>query len=350
MQVADTESSAAANASARAAPDVPSEQLGDAVHVIQHSKSTPAPTTPGKRALDALCPTPQSKDRKLARLLQIAPTAAACTYDVGIPALQPSLNWSTTSEPQDQDGLRPAQSDQDKTQQPSHLDSPQANSEIDTSRVLRVSLETKQEAYGISVPCCQGNSSHEDGRSSRDQHTSVSDAQPIPRRFSGNLNHGAHAQSQGHHGPMQLHAPTSAAGQAAAGAAAAAQHHHPAHSRPPRPGSVHQHVAEGQPTSSSSRAHNPQLSQLSNAANGRGASHGQEPGYEGTFSRLDDGKSLQQKQKERRARKAQFLLGEADDVKGPAVGFALSLPAGPPHQAVKLSAHATAHMPMPPNR
>ena len=47
-----------------------------------------------------------------------------------------------------------------------------------------------------------------------------------------------------------------------------------------------------------------------------------QPGYEGTFSRLDDGKSLQQKQKERRQRKAQFLLGESDDVKGPSVGFA----------------------------
>ncbi|KAK9838439.1 hypothetical protein WJX84_003609 [Apatococcus fuscideae] len=76
----------------------------------------------------------------------------------------------------------------------------------------------------------------------------------------------------------------------------------------------------------------------------------QQGGYEGSFSKLDDGKSLQQKQKERRQRKAQFLLGDTDDVKGPSVGFSAVPMQGSPPQAVRLGRTCTASMPMPPNR
>ena len=80
------------------------------------------------------------------------------------------------------------------------------------------------------------------------------------------------------------------------------------------------------------------------------ASEAKQAGYEGTFSRLDDGKSLQQKQKERRQRKAQFLLGDSDDVKGPSVGFSPNAGHGGLRQAVRLSPSCTAQMPVSPNR
>ncbi|KAK9819452.1 hypothetical protein WJX74_007251 [Apatococcus lobatus] len=283
--------------------------------------STPA-ATPTKRTSDGTCPTPQSKDRKLARLLQIAPSAAATTYEANIPALQPGIHSkhasaSSTFHLPYHPHFKPEPS-QEAGQ---HIHDGSAAGLASSADIFPApQLQVVRDHF----PSCSNGRLCDDGSPKLEPDTEAipsGTATPQePKRFSGHLSQRSSASPADVMPLQNMH------GQQ--GEFSSPKGHHE--------GRAMQHSL-------------PDAKQEA-ARPVQGPSGVQQGGYEGSFSKLDDGKSLQQKQKERRQRKAQFLLGDTDDVKGPSVGFSAVPMQGSPPQAVRLGRTCTASMPMPPNR